>query len=116
MQPSVRQPTAHRPSRLQHRRRHCRHFENAAIDERWSLPDLGLVSSAVSIAIRLNSCRTRRWHLDFQKALQAETGANVFFLFEDGPICLPLVELLLDLEKLVYFHTGPSPVDIVNVR
>jgi hypothetical protein len=70
----------------------------------------------VSIAIRLNSCRTRRWHLDFQKALQAETGANVFFLFEDGPICLPLVELLLDLEKLVYFHTGPSPVDIVNVR
>lgn len=68
----------------------------------------------MSIAIRLNSRRARRWHLDFQKTLQTVTGEKVFFVLEDGPSCSLSVELLLDLEKLLYRHSGPSPIDIIN--
>jgi hypothetical protein len=59
-------------------------------------------------------CRARRWHLDFKKALQAATGEHVFFVLEKGPGCSPSVELLLDLEKLLFRHSGPSPIDIVD--
>jgi hypothetical protein len=73
-----------------------------------------LVGPAVSIAIRLNSRCIRRWHLEFQKTLQAQTGRNVFFVLEDGPARLLSVDLLLDLEKLVYLHFSQSPIDIIN--
>jgi hypothetical protein len=68
----------------------------------------------VSIAIRLNVRRIRRWHLDLQKILQARTGENVLFVFDDGPSGTLLVDLLLDLEKLIYFHSGHSPIDIIS--
>ena len=68
----------------------------------------------MSIAIRLNAHRIRRWHLDFQEILQARTDENVFFVLEDGPSGILSVDLLLDLEKLLYFHSGQSPIDIIN--
>jgi hypothetical protein len=70
----------------------------------------------VSIAIRLNVHRIRRWHLDFQKILAASTGENVIFVLEDGPVGILSVDLLLDLEKLLYFHSGQSPIDIINPK
>lgn len=68
----------------------------------------------MSIAIRLNAHRIRRWHLDFQEILQARTDQNVFFILEDGPSGILSVDLLLDLEKLLYFRSGQSPIDIIN--
>jgi len=70
----------------------------------------------VSIAIRLNVRRIRRWHLDFQQILQARTGENVSFVLEDGPGGMLSVDLLLDLEKVLYFHSGQSPIDIMKPR
>ena len=40
----------------------------------------------------------------------------MFFVLEDGPSRLPSVDLLLDLEKLVYVHFGESPIDIINTQ
>jgi hypothetical protein len=68
----------------------------------------------VSIAIRLNAHRIRRWHLDFQQILQARIGENVSFVLEDGPGGMLSVDLLLDLEKVLYFHSGQSPIDIIK--
>jgi hypothetical protein len=68
----------------------------------------------VSIALKLNLRRTRRWHLDFQKALQARTGEKVFLWLEDGPGSSRSIDLLLDLEKALYRSSGPSPIDKVN--
>jgi hypothetical protein len=68
----------------------------------------------VSIAIRLNARRIRRWHLDFQKILHARTGENVFFVLDDGPSGILSVDLLLDLEKLIYFQSGQSAIDVIN--
>ena len=65
----------------------------------------------MSIAIRLNSRRTRRWHIDLQRTLQITTGEDVFLLFEDGPCHSSSIELLLDLEKVIYLRSNPSPID-----
>jgi hypothetical protein len=43
--------------------------------------------------------------------VQANTGDDVFFLLEDGPASPRAIELLLDLEKVLGHHSGPSPVD-----
>ena len=68
----------------------------------------------MSIAIRLNARRLRRWHLDFQKLLEARTGKKVFFALEDGPGGMLLVDLLLDLEKLIFFQSGQSLIDLIT--
>jgi hypothetical protein len=70
----------------------------------------------VSIAFRLNLHRARRWHLDLQKILQARTGENIFFVFDDGPGCSLSIELLLELEKALFLHSGPSPIDKLTPR
>jgi hypothetical protein len=70
----------------------------------------------VSIAIRLNSRRYRRWHLDFQKRVETKIREKAFFEFEPGPAPIVSVELLLDLEKLLYFQSGPSPIELLNAR
>lgn len=69
----------------------------------------------MSIAIRLNSRRTRRWHSNFLKHLQAATGETVFFVFEEGPPTSTSIQLLFELEKLLYFQSGPSPIDSMEL-
>ncbi len=70
----------------------------------------------MSIAIRLNPRRARRWHVDLRTALQARTQEDVFVVFEDGPSCSSSIELLLDLEKVLYLRSGASPIDRLDQR
>jgi hypothetical protein len=68
----------------------------------------------VSIVIRLNARRIRRWQLELQGMLQVRTGKDVVFELEDGPGGLPAVDLLIELEKVLSLHSGQSPIDIIN--
>jgi hypothetical protein len=67
----------------------------------------------VSIIIRVNPNRIRRWHTDLQKSLRVETGQHAHFVFEDEADYPSSLELLLTLEKLIYRTIGPSSIDTV---
>jgi hypothetical protein len=77
---------------------YCRHAE-------WYL--------TVSIIIRVNSNRIRRWHMDLQKSLRVKTGHDACFVFEGEADYPRSLELLLSLEKLIYRTIGPSSIDTV---
>jgi len=53
--------------------------------KRWSSPDLGLVSNAVSIAIRLTRARPTLAFGFPEKPCRLD-GEKVFFVLEDGPV------------------------------
>jgi hypothetical protein len=67
----------------------------------------------VSINIRVNPNRIRRWHTDLQKSLRVEIGQTAYFAFEGEADYPRSLELLLSLEKLIYREIGPSSIDTV---
>lgn len=70
----------------------------------------------MSIAIRLNSNRTRRWHLQFQKTLKSKAATDVVWQFHEGDSVSRSIELLLDLERLVYARPAKSSIDPASPR
>jgi hypothetical protein len=67
----------------------------------------------VSIIIRVNPNCIRRWHVDLQKALQEKTDHGACFEFEGEADYPKSLELLFNLEKLVFRSNGPSSIDLV---
>jgi hypothetical protein len=68
---------------------------------------------AVSIVVRVNPNRIRRWHIDLQKCLQIETGQDAYFVYGDEADYPRSLELLLSLEEVIYRTVGPSSIDPV---
>ena len=68
----------------------------------------------MSISIRVNPNRIRRWHTDLQKSLRIETGQDAYFVFGAEADYPRSLELLLNLEKLIYRTVGPSSIDTVR--
>jgi hypothetical protein len=69
---------------------------------------------ALSIFIRLPGHRIRRWHNQFRHILQDAAHTRVYFNFQKGSDLNRSIELLLALEKLIYFKSGQSTIDLLS--
>lgn len=67
----------------------------------------------MSIVLQVNPNRIRRWHIDLQKSLQIEAGQDAYFIYGDEAERPGSLELLLNLEQLIYRRIGPSSIDTV---
>jgi hypothetical protein len=68
----------------------------------------------VSIIIRVNSNRIRRWHTDLQESLRAKTGQDTHLVFGGEADYPRSLELLLTVEKLIYRIGGQSSIERVQ--
>jgi hypothetical protein len=68
----------------------------------------------VSIIIRVNSNRVRRWHTDLQASLRAKTGQDTHLVFGDEADYPRSLELLLTVERLIYRTIGQSSIEKVQ--
>jgi hypothetical protein len=66
----------------------------------------------VSIIIRVNPNRIRRWHTDLRNSLRVN-GQDAYFVFEGEAVYPRSLELLLTLEKLIYRTIGASSIDTI---